>query len=192
MRVFTGAPALAMTLGLGLAAMSDTAIARDWRMNPDESSLTFTFRQMGSPIEGRFTDFSADITFAPDDLANASVRAEIAVDSVDTGNSERDAGIVGADWFDTATYPIATFESTSFATAGDDSYTVTGDLTIRDVTETIELPMSISVDGDSASASGTIELDRRTFGVGRGDWASDSAVGYDVVLVIEVVAEAAD
>ena len=40
--------------------------------------------------------------------------------------------------------------------------------------------------------TGTIDLDRRTFEVGRGDWASDAAVGDDVILKIEVVAEAAD
>jgi polyisoprenoid-binding protein YceI len=161
-------------------------------MLPEDSSLAFTFRQMSSPLTGRFDEFTTDITFDPGDLANASVTTEIAIDSVDTGNAERDAGITGADWFDTASYPTATFRSTGFSHAGGDSYTVTGELTIRDVTETIELPMTIRIDGDAATANGTIELDRRTFEIGRGDWASDAAVGYDVVLEIAVAAEALD
>lgn len=185
-------PAGIAALAFGLAAFPSPSFAKAWRLVADESRLAFTFRQMGSPIEGRFTDFSTDITFAPDDLANASVAVEIVIDSVDTGNAERDAGIVGADWFDAATYPTATFTSTGFASTGGDEYTVTGDLTIRDVTETIELPMTIRVDGAAATASGTIELDRRTFEIGQGDWASDTAVGYDVILTIEVTAEAAD
>jgi len=188
MRFLTGA----LTLTLALLAAPQTVLARDWRMIEEESAIVFTFRQMGSPVEGRFADFATDITFAADDLANASVLAEIVIDSVDTGNSERDAGIVGADWFDAETYPTATFESSDFAAEGGDTFRVTGELTVRDVTETIELPMTIVVDGDRATANGTIELDRSTFGVGRGDWASDSAVGHEVVIEIEVVASAAD
>jgi polyisoprenoid-binding protein YceI len=180
------------TLATALVAFASVSLARDWQMLSDESSLAFTFRQMGSPITGRFADFTTDIIFDPGDLDNASVATEIAIDSVDTGNAERDAGIVGADWFDTATFPTATFRSTGFSHAGGDSYTVTGELTIRDITETIELPMTIRIDGDAASASGTIELDRRTFEIGRGDWASDAAVGYDVILEISVAAEALD
>ena len=177
---------------LALAATATESAARDWQMIEDESSVAFTFRQMGSAVTGQFRDFATDITFDPADLANASVTTEITIDSVDTGNGERDAGITGADWFDTATYPAATFASSSFAHAGGDDYVVTGDLTVRDITETVELPMTITVDGDQATASGTIELDRRTFEVGRGDWASDTAVGYDVILEIEVTAGAAD
>ena len=183
------APAL---LAAAIAASPGTADARDWQMVGDASSLAFTFRQMGSPVTGSFEDFTTEITFDPDDLANASVTTEIAIASVDTGNGERDAGITGADWFDTATYPTATFTSTSFAHEGGDSYLVTGDLTVRNITETVELPMTITVDGDQATANGTLELDRRTFEVGQGDWASDAAVGYDVILEISVAAQAAD
>ncbi len=183
------APAL---LAVMFAASPGTVAARDWQMVGGESSLDFTFRQMGSAVTGSFEDFTTEITFDPDDLANASVTTEIAIASVDTGNGERDAGITGADWFDTATYPTATFTSTSFVHEGGDTYLVIGDLTIRGITETVELPMTIQVDGDTAQASGTIELDRRTFEVGQGDWASDAAVGYDVILEISVAAQAAD
>ena len=186
--------ALIATLPLALFAATAplSAEARDWRMLEDESRLGFTFRQMGSAVRGSFEDFSTEITFDPDDLESASVRTEIAIDSVNTGNSERDAGIVGKDWFDTATYPTARFVSTDFAHQGGDAYLVTGDLTVRDITEAVELPMTISINGSTATASGTIDLDRRTFEVGRGDWASDAAVGHGVVLEIEVTAEAAD
>ena len=166
--------------------------ARDWKMLEDQSRLEFVFRQMGSPVRGKWREFTADIRFDPADLASARVETVIQVDSVDTGNSERDAGIIGADWFDAAAHPTATFTSTGFAHQGGDDYLVTGELTIRGITETIELPMTIAVDGDRATASGTIDLDRRSFEIGRGDWASDAAVGYDVVLQIDVSAEAAN
>lgn len=183
------APAL---LAMAIVSLPSFGNARDWQTIADESNLDFTFRQMGSAITGNFADFTADITFDPDDLANASVTTEITIDSVSTGNAERDSGITGADWFDAETYPTATFTSTSFAHQDGDGYNVTGDLTIRGITETVELPMTIQVDGDTASANGTIELDRRTFEVGQGDWASDAAVGYDVIIEISVAAQAVD
>ena len=189
-------PLLTATLPLALVLLvaggHAAAEARDWRMIEDQSTLAFTFRQMGSAVRGTFDDFSAEISFDPSDPEAARVRAEIRIDSVDTRNSERDAGIVGEDWFDTATYPTAVFESTSFSHAGGDDYAVTGLLTVRDITEEVTVPFTISIDGDTATANGTIELDRRTFEVGRGDWASDAAVGYDVVLEIEVEARPTD
>jgi len=186
-RLFT----VTLPLALVLTGATVPAEARDWRMIEEESTLAFTFRQMGSPIRGTFDDFSADISFDPTAPEAARVRTEIRIDSVNTRNSERDAGIVGSDWFDTATYPTAVFESTSFSHAGGDDYAVTGLLTVRDITEEVTVPFTISVNGDTATAQGTIELDRRTFEVGRGDWASDAAVGYDVILEIEVQAAAA-
>jgi polyisoprenoid-binding protein YceI len=183
---------LAVPLALSTVAATTPAAARDWIMIQDSSRLEFVFRQMGSPLRGKWREFSADITFDAADLANARVETLIRIDSVDTGNAERDAGIVGADWFDTESHPTATFTSTSFAHQGGDDYLVTGELTIRGITEVIELPMTIAVDGDSAVARASIDLDRRTFEIGRGDWASDAAVGHDVVLEIELVAEATE
>ncbi|HRY23075.1 MAG: YceI family protein [Geminicoccaceae bacterium] len=168
------------------------AAARDWRMIDDESSLAFTFKQMGSPVTGRFETFTAAISFDPAAPDAASVEAVIEIASVDTGNAERDAGIGGPDWFDAATYPTARFVSTGFTATGGDSYDVAGELTIRDVTDAVVLPMTIAVDGDRAVATGTLELDRTTFGVGQGDWASATAVGHEVLLEIEVVATAED
>lgn len=175
-----------------ILATAIPATARDWRMVDDESSLTFTFRQMGSPVTGRFEEFTAAITFDPAAPGSASVTAAIAIGSVATGNAERDSGITGADWFDAASFPTARFVSTGFTASGGDAYAVSGELTIRDVTAAVVLPMTITIDGDRAVASGELELDRTTFGVGRGDWAADTAVGHAVVLHLELVATADD
>lgn len=177
-------------MACGLLVAPPAAQARDWQVDPEASTIDFIFRQMGSPVRGRFEEFTAEISFDPDALDAARVAAEIVIDSVNTGNPERDEGIVGADWFDTATYPTARFESTGFSHAGGDDYVVAGELTVRDVTQAIEMPMTISLDGDSATATGTLELDRRDFEVGRGEWASDAAVGYDVILELTIAATA--
>lgn len=171
-----------------ILATAFPAAARDWRMVDGESSLAFTFRQMGSPVTGAFERFAADISFDPKALAAARVETVIEIESVATGNAERDAGIEGPDWFDAKAYPTARFVSTGFTAAGGDAYEVEGKLTIRDVTLPIVLPMTITVDGDRAVAKGELELDRTAFGVGRGEWAAENLVGHQVLLRVEVVA----
>lgn len=181
---------LPLALAFSTIGATAPAAARDWTMIEDASRLDFIFRQMGSSIRGTWQVFSAVITFDPADPGSGRVEAVIRIDSVNTGNPERDAGIKGADWFDAATHPTATFTSTGFAHQGGDDYLVTGELTIRGITEAVELPMTIAIDGDSARATATLDLDRRTFEIGRGDWASDAAIGYDVILELDIVAEA--
>lgn len=181
-----------LLLAMLVTAPADPAMAQDWRIDEAASTLSFTFRQMGSAVRGAFEDFTAEIAFDPEALAEASVTAEIRVDSVTTGNAERDQAILGADWFDAANHPTATFTSTGFSHAGGDDYVVTGELAIRGVSETVELPMSISIDGTSATAAGTLEIDRRAFGIGQGEWASDAAIGHGVTVEIAIEATAAE
>ena len=113
--------------------------AREWRMVDDKSSIIFEVTQMGTPIEGRFSRFEAAIDFDASDLSTASVTTTIELDSVDTGNAERDTEIRGANWFDVANHPQATFVSTMFARDGD-GYAVTGDLSIRGISKTVVTP----------------------------------------------------
>ncbi len=61
----------------------------------------------------------------------------IAVDSVDTYQTDRDTHLKAADFFDAAQFPTIKFKSTSFAKDGED-YVLTGDITVKDVTKTIK------------------------------------------------------
>ena len=178
-----------MALVQAQALLSPVAAASEWRVDQEASSIAFTFTQMAAPIEGAFQRFSSEITFDPDDLSAASVETVIEIDSVSTGNADRDAGIRSKDWFDSAGFPHATFTSTRFEAKGGDLYDVSGSLTIRGESIDVLLPMTIVIDGDGATAQGTIELDRRDFGLGQGDWAVDKVIGYPVG--VELFIEAA-
>ncbi|MCL6627196.1 MAG: YceI family protein [Alicyclobacillus shizuokensis] len=106
-----------------------------WTVDVDHSSIDFSVRHMMvSKVKGTFQRFSAEIQADPDDLTTASVRFEIAVNSVDTRNQARDKHLVSADFFDAENHPKITFQSTRIVKKSEGEYEVTGDLTIRGVT----------------------------------------------------------
>ena len=118
-----------------------------------------------SKVRGRFGQFSGTITVGevPDE---SSVEVTIDAASVDTAQEQRDEHLRSADFFDVAQYPTWAFRSTSVASEGGDTWKVTGDLTVRDVTKPVVLdvefhggsntPWGSSAIGFSASA----EVDR--------------------------------
>ena len=73
---------------------------------------------------------------------NSSVAFAIQTKSIDTNQAQRDEHLRSADFFDVEKFPLLTFKSTAVAVRGDNQFDVTGELTIRDVTKTIVLPVS--------------------------------------------------
>ena len=118
--------------------MSTTATtqlpAGTWTIDPAHTEVSFVARHlMVSKVRGRFGDVSGTVEVAEDVTASvADVTIQAA--SVDTGNADRDAHLRGEDFFDVEKYPTLTFRSTSF-----DGETLTGDLTIKDVTKPVTL-----------------------------------------------------
>lgn len=113
-----------------------------WVVDAAHSSIDFTVKHMMiANVKGAFHKFDAEIEADPADLTAADVRFSIDVTSVDTRNSDRDAHLRASDFFDAEKYPAILFRATKIERKGDGEYSVTGDVTIRDVTrpETFEL-----------------------------------------------------
>lgn len=96
--------------------------------------------------------------------------AEIAVDSVNTGNEQRDAHVKAADFFDVENHPTASFVSTSVRPDGDD-YVLGGNFTLKGVTKPIDLKLEFNGvnpgmgHGEVAGFTATVVLNRKDFGV---------------------------
>ncbi|WP_293474402.1 YceI family protein [Phenylobacterium sp.] len=180
----TGTPAPAT------AATSAPTGAVKWIVQPG-SSLRFGTEWSGTAIGGRFDRWTADIVFAPDDLANSNVRVAIDMASVDTGDAQRDQSLPAADWFDTATHPKATFTATRFTAAGEGRYVAHGTLTLRGVSKPLTLPFRLTIDGDRATVSGVTSLDRTAFGVGQGEWQKTDQIPAKVSVRIDLKARRA-
>ena len=176
-----------------------TAVATDltagtWAIDPVHSSISFWVRHlMVSKVRGTFGTFSGAIVVAED--GTPSVTAEIAVDSVDTGNEQRDAHVKAADFFDVENHPTATFVSTGVRADGDD-YVLTGDFTLKGVTKPIDLKLEFNGvnpgmgHGEVAGFEATVVVNRKDFGVDM-DMPLETGgtvVGDKVTITLEIEA----
>ena len=109
-----------------------------WTVDPSHSEVAFVARHlMVSKVRGRFADVAGTVTVAQQ-FEDSSVTATAQVASVSTGNADRDAHLTNPDFFDAASYPQLTFVSTAVTP---DS--LTGDLTIKDVTRSVTFDLEV-------------------------------------------------
>ncbi|MGV9589990.1 YceI family protein [Streptomyces tendae] len=148
------------------------ALTGHWTVDRPHSRIGFSVRHaMVTTVRGAFTDYDSRLYF--DGASPCDSRAElvIRVASVDTGVEQRDAHLVGKDFFDARRHPEMTFRSTSTTQESGESFRMTGDLTIRGTTRPVELQLDYLgsvVDPfgyERAGFDGTTTIDRRDWGL---------------------------
>ena len=106
----------------------------NWTVDSAHSSVEFSVKHMMiAKVKGVFNEFSANIEADPTDLTTAKIDFTIDLASIDTRNSDRDAHLRSADFFDVENNPSMIFKSTKIENTGDGEYNVTGDLSILGV-----------------------------------------------------------
>ncbi len=111
-----------------------------YKIDAAHSDIMFKVKHlMISTVTGIFKKFDATFEINEEDFSQAKVTFEADVDSVDTKNEQRDTHLQSDDFFNAEQFPKMTFKSTKIEKSGNDEYTVTGDLTIRDITKPFEL-----------------------------------------------------
>jgi len=176
---------------LALAAPLALAQTSTWSIDAAHSEVDFTVRHMSvSNVHGRFGNLSGKILLNEADITKSSVQVTIDATTVDTGVTMRDADLKSANFFDTATFPSASFTSTTVVKSGS-NLTVSGSLTLHGVTK----PVVLNVEGPSGPAPGmdhkphsgfsaTTTIKRTDFGIGSKYPAN--VIGDDIALVIEL------
>lgn len=123
------------SFGLNVARAQTT-----WEADPVHSNVLFTVTHLlVSEVTGHFKEFSATMASTKDDFSDAKVEASIKVASISTDIEKRDLHLRSEDFFYSEKYPEIKFISKSFTKTGDKTYKITGDLTMRGVTKTIDL-----------------------------------------------------
>jgi polyisoprenoid-binding protein YceI len=179
------------TLAFTSAAL---ATVETYKIDPVHSSVNFSIRHFVGKVQGRFTKFSGTITVDRANLENSSVEASIDVVSVNTENDKRDAHLKTPDFFDAAKFSTITFKSKSWKKAGDDTYEVTGDLTIKGTTKEVVLKVNLLGFGpgmNGGQLSGwevSTTLNKADFGV-NGPALLGKALGDEVAVTIDVEAD---
>jgi len=182
---------LALASGLVSAA---AAAVETYQIDPVHSSVGFTIRHFVSKVPGSFTKFSGTITVDRDNMENNHVSATIDVGSLSTANEKRDAHVKSPDFLDFAKYTTITFTSTAWKKTGDDTYDVTGDLTIKGVTKSVVLKVTSSgfapgMQGAMLSGwEATTTIKKSDFGAA-GPGMMAKAIGDDVAVTIDIEAD---
>jgi|SRR5712671_2709978 len=167
-----------------------------WKLDPTHSVVEFSAKHlMITTVKGRIADIEGTIYADDKDFRNSSVEATLKAVSLDTRTDQRDQHLRSADFLDVEKFPEIRFRSTRIQ--GDkQSFKLTGDLTIRDVTKPITLDVEFEGEtkdpwgGQRVGFSATSKIDRREFGL---TWnqaleAGGVVVGNDIKISIEAQA----
>lgn len=155
-----------------------------------KSMVTATGKQMGVPVTGKFKKIAGDVVFNPAQLAQSKARIDIDVASYDMGMAEYNQNILGADWFNAAKFPKASFVSTGMKKLTAFSYTVTGQLTLKGRVQAVSFPVTVKAEGANQVFDGVLNVKRNAFGVGAGDLADTSLVADDVAIKFHIAVPA--
>jgi polyisoprenoid-binding protein YceI len=110
-----------------------------WNVDATHSRVGFSVKHLGiATVRGTFTEFEGTLEIG-DDLSAAKAYGTVKAASVSTNDAGRDEHLRSADFFDVESYPEITFESTSIEPIDEDSLKIIGNLTIKGVTNEVEL-----------------------------------------------------
>lgn len=113
-----------------------------WTMDKAHAKMTFTVTHLSiSEVDGVFRDFDVKITSSEEDFSDAVFEVTADLKTVTTNNERRDAHLQRDDMFDTENHPNLEFKSTAIEKVDDKKFKLTGDLTIKGVTKSVDLDL---------------------------------------------------
>ena len=168
---------------------SASAMAADpvAKLVPGQSEVAFVTKQMGVPVDGRFTRFDAQVMLDPKKPETGSVAFTIDMASASLGVPETDAEMPKPIWFNVAKYPKASFKSASIKGLGGGKFEVAGKLDIKGTVRDVVVPVTITQAGANSTATGSFVLKRLEYKIGEAEWADTTVVANDVTVKFKLV-----
>lgn len=168
-----------------------------YTIDPSHSQIGFGARHaMVTKVRGQFNEFSGSGFFNAENPADSKLEVTIQAKSIDTRNADRDAHLRGNDFFSMDEFPLITFVSTGFSKVDADTFTVTGDLTVKGVTKSISIDMDFTGAAIDPWGNQRVGFEGKTT-INRSDWgvsfnaaleAGGVLVGEKVTLEFEISA----
>lgn len=155
----------------------------------EKSAVTYVSTQMGVAVEGDFKRFRGQLRFDPAKPQAARAVIELDLASIDVGSREAHAEVTGPNWFHTAKYPLARFESTAFRALGNNRYEARGTLSLRGRQRDVVVPFSVKPQGNRGVIDGAFVLKRLDYGIGQGEWGDTGIVADEVKVRFRFLAE---
>ena len=186
------------------ASATASAAATSFKLQPQLSTLGWAGKAVTHGHEGTMQFAAGELTAANGQVSGGTVTVDMkTMKATDIKDAESHAKFVGhmsnGDFFMSDKYPTATFKIVSVtpikgAAAEANNATISGDMTIRDVTQRISFPAKVGVKNGVAAASGSVAIDRTKFGLKYGsksffDSLGDKAINDEFLLSFNVIAK---
>ena len=149
-----------------------TELTGTYTLDPAHTRIGFVARHaMVTKVRGSFDEFAGTAVLDGANPANSRVEVTIEAASIDTRNAQRDEHLRGNDFLAMQEYPKITFASTGVRQAGETTFEVTGDLTIKGVTNEITIPFEFEgaakdpFGNQRVGFEGAVTINRRDYGV---------------------------
>ena len=167
-----------------------------WALDASHTEIGFTVRHLMSKVRGKFETFEGTVT-SHDDITLSTVNVTVDLSSVNTGSADRDAHLRSGDFFSAEEHPTMTFVSTGVSVKDDNEFVVTGDLTIKGVTKSVDLATEFLGEGGDPWGGTRVGLEASTT-ISRKEFGIDFNIpvdGADKLMIgdkitINIVAEA--
>jgi len=178
------------------AGQAVQAAARSWQLDTAHSNFYFQIDHIYAKVIGRFGDFSGEIKFDPQNLADSKFSFAIKTDSISTEIAKRDKHLQSADFFDSEKFPLMSFESEKITDKGNNLYNIFGKFTVKGQTYDLMLPLTFLgtkahpalKDKEVIGFNGDLTIDRLAYKVGTGKFYEMGLVGKDVRILVTLEA----
>jgi polyisoprenoid-binding protein YceI len=149
-----------------------TELTGTYTLDPAHTRIGFVARHaMVTKVRGAFNEFTGTAVLDGANPANSRVEVTIQAASIDTRNAQRDGHLRGNDFLAMEEYPQITFVSTGVRQSGESTFEVTGDLTIKGVTNAITIPFEFEgaatdpFGNERVGFEGSVAINRKDYGV---------------------------
>ena len=194
MKLFNKVNTLIIALFAVVTIAATSIDATLWSVDKSHSRIGFEVTHFFTPVNGTFDNYDAVVNFDPTNLGESQIEVKIAVNSINTQNEKRDGHLRTPDFFNAEEFPTISFKSSEIVSTGENTFAAKGQLTIKDVTQDIELPFTLLGVTDNPFREGTkvagitseLNISRTAFDVGTGNWASDAVIGDEVSITLNL------
>jgi polyisoprenoid-binding protein YceI len=178
-------------------AAAPASLTGTYVIDPTHSRIGFVARHaMVTKVRGSFKEFAGSARLDGENPAASTAEITISVASIDTGQAQRDEHLRTNEFFDAPTHPEMTFRSTGVQVVAEDTFALTGDLTIKGTTKPVTVSfehtgVATDVYGNvRAGFEGSAVINRKDWGI---SWnapleAGGVLVGEKITLEFDISA----
>ena len=176
---------LAVVLALVLWAVAP-AFAQSFQVNKDESSIKWTGKKVTGSHHGTIAIKSGNLEVKNHQLAGGNLVVDMtSIKDLDLTDPEWNKKLIGHlssdDFFGVEKYPVSRLVIKKVEPKGDSLYHISGDLTIKGITQPVEFDSNIAISGNKLEASGTVPVDRTKYGIKYGSGSFFSNLGDKMI-----------